>query len=148
MVVWFATGDAPAPTGEVPAKASGDAVVTVAAAVQPPSAGNVVTVVYQVNGGKLISVPATSGSHEHVQKIEYFSARLPHPKSPPFRVGDRVEYGVIVRTPGGQVPSPADAAKLPLSFHVVAAGEKKTDPKDQSKTKTDSDHPKSDASSA
>ncbi|MGA2704759.1 MAG: neuraminidase-like domain-containing protein [Isosphaeraceae bacterium] len=118
MVLWYATPDAPAPTGSVSAAPeNGQATVSIAVAVQPLSVSNTVEVRYRVNGGSPATINAASQKQDLVRKVQYFSARLPA-----FQVGDQVDYIAIARSPGRQVPSPNDAATFPSAFSVVAAG--------------------------
>jgi hypothetical protein len=121
MVLWYGTADAPAPTGSVPA--SSGSTVTIAVAVQPPSVSNTVQVIYRVNGGAPATVNAAVQRQDLVQKVQYFSARLPA-----FQIGDRIDYVAVARSPGRQVPSPSDAATFPSSFNVDGAGQSASNP--------------------
>jgi hypothetical protein len=81
---------------------------------QPPSASNAVEVVYRVNGGPPASVPGALLTHDLHQQAQYFQARLPA-----FHVGDVVDYRVVGRAPGHQVPGPQEAGQFAASFRVV-----------------------------
>src|SRR6266700_6932688 len=100
MVLWYGTPDAPAPSDTVTvSRGSDQASVTVKVGVQPPSASNLVTVHYNVNGGPPQTVVAGFLQHDVDQKAQYFAVRLPA-----LLVGDKVDYIAICRCPGRQVP--------------------------------------------
>jgi Tc toxin complex TcA C-terminal TcB-binding domain/Neuraminidase-like domain len=137
MVLWYGTADAPAPAGNVVASKDQHADVTITAAVQPRGMGNTVQILYRVNGGEAVSVPARQVKQDPVNKVHHFTATLPS-----FAVGDKVEYAVVARSPSGQVPAADDAAKFPSSFQVVAAAaetERKGEPEKDSKAQTASE---------
>ena len=116
--LWYGTSDAPAPVGRVEAgRGSEEGGFTIRVGVHPPSASNQVRVIYRVNGGDKKSIPATLLSHDLHQKAQYFVSRFP-----PFRVGDGVDYDVVLRIPGHQIPAAQPAGQFAASFHVVAAG--------------------------
>jgi hypothetical protein len=111
--LWYGTGDAPAPVGEVEAASgSEEALVSITAAVQPPSASNSVEVTYRVNGGSPATVSAALLSHDLHQQAQYFQIKLP-----PFHVGDTVDYLVVAHAPGHQVPQ--QGGQFTSSFRVV-----------------------------
>jgi hypothetical protein len=114
MSLWFGTADAPAPEDTVEASGSGLAQVSVTVAMQPPSASNSVEVTYRVNGGAPATVPAALLTHDPQQRAQYFRAQLPA-----FHVGDTVEYRVVGRAPGHQVPGARQAGQFAASFRVV-----------------------------
>jgi len=116
MTLWYGTSDAPAPTGAVTASSGNQATVTVTVAVQPPSVSNSVQVIYRVNGAAKATVNAMVTKQDLINKVQYFSAPLPA-----FQVGQQVDYIAVARSPGRQVPSPADATTFPSSFNVVGA---------------------------
>src|SRR5215472_9225823 len=111
--LWYGTGDAPAPVGEVEAASgSEEALVSITAAVQPPSASNSVEVTYRINGGSPTTVAGALLSHDLHQQAQYFQVKLP-----PFHVGDTVEYRVVAHAPGHQVPQ--QTGQFTSSFRVV-----------------------------
>jgi hypothetical protein len=116
MVLWHGTADAPAPTGDVSASTDNQATVTIVVAVQPPSPNNRVQIRYRVNDSTPATVAAVPGRQDLVNKVQYFSAKLPA-----FSAGDHVDYVAIARSPAGQVPSPDVASGFPASFKVVGA---------------------------
>ncbi len=118
MVLWYGTSDAPAPTDSVTPSSGGQSSVTITVAVQPPSASNSVQISFRLNGTPQPPLTATQVRQDVVQKIQYFSAKLPS-----LKVGDRVDYIAVARSPGRQVPSPSDAATFPSSFTVAAQGQ-------------------------
>jgi len=121
MALWLGTADAPAPSGSVSPSSANQATVTVA--VQPPSVSNSVQVIYRVNGGSPATVNAKVLRQDPVQKVQYFSTRLPA-----FQAGDKVEYVAVAHSPGRQVPSPSVSATFPSSFDVAAPGQAATPP--------------------
>jgi hypothetical protein len=115
LLLWYGTGDAPAPMGTIEvARGSEQAQVSVTVGMQPPSASNSVQVTYRVNGGAAATVTAALLAHDPHQQAQYFRAQLPA-----FRVGDQVEYLAVGRAPGHQVPGPQQAGQFAASFRVV-----------------------------
>jgi hypothetical protein len=115
MVLWYATPDAPAPSGDVPvAPGSQQALVTINAKVQPPSASNTVQVIYRINEGPFATAIAALQDHDLLQKAQSFSVRLPA-----LHLGDRVDYYIVARCPGRQVPAVPQAGQQLESFQVV-----------------------------
>jgi hypothetical protein len=115
LAVWFGTADAPAPSGAVEAATGTDGVLaSVTVGVQPPSASNSVAVTYRRNGDDPVTVPTVLVSHDPLVKAQYFMARFPE-----FHVGDVVDYFVVARSPGLQVPGPQEASQFMGSFQVV-----------------------------
>lgn len=115
MALWYGTPDAPAPSGKVEAaEGSEQAQVSVTVGMRPPSASNSVQVVYRVNGGASATVPGSLLTHDPHQQAQYFQAKLP-----PFHVGESVDYLVIGRAPGHQLPGPQQAKQFAASFQVV-----------------------------
>jgi hypothetical protein len=96
------------------ARGSDQAQVGVTVGMQPPSASNSVQVTYRVNGGTPATVAAALLTHDPHQQAQYFRAQLPT-----FRVGDNVEYLVVGRAPGHQVPGLEQAGQFAASFRVV-----------------------------
>jgi Tc toxin complex TcA C-terminal TcB-binding domain/Neuraminidase-like domain/Salmonella virulence plasmid 28.1kDa A protein len=117
LVLWYGTPDASAPTGPVAAASrSNQATVRIVVGVQPASVSNNVQVTYRVNEGTPASVKAVPQRQDLVRKTQYFVAKLPA-----FQVGDKIDYIVLARAPGRQVPTAGEAATYPVSFTVVAA---------------------------
>jgi hypothetical protein len=117
LSLWYGTADAAAASGELlAANGSGQAQVSITVGMQPPSASNAVEVTYRVNGGSPSTVAAVLLSHDAQRQAQYFQAKLPA-----FHVGDRVDYLVVGRAPGHQVPGPQQAGQFTTSFHVVAS---------------------------
>src|SRR5262245_9350251 len=110
--LWYGTSDAPAPQGRIDVASSEQLVVT--AGMRPPSASNAVDVVYRVNGGLPSRVAATLTSHDPYQQAQYFEAKLPV-----VRLGDTVEYRVVARLPGHQIPGAATGETYTSSYVVV-----------------------------
>src|SRR5215471_11535496 len=119
IALWYGTPDAPAPGDTVPvADGTHEASVTITVGVQPPSASNSVSVSYSVNNGLPHTVAAGFLQHDVHQKAQYFAARLPV-----LQAGDKVDYTVLCRCPGRQVPSPEEAQNSGASFRVTGARE-------------------------
>src|SRR5690349_1280452 len=115
MALWYGTPDAPAPSGKVEAaEGSEQAQVSVTVGMRPPSASNSVQVVYRVNGGASATVLGSLLTHDPHQQAQYFQAKLP-----PFHVGESVDYLVIGRAPGHQLPGPQQTKQFAASFQVV-----------------------------
>jgi Tc toxin complex TcA C-terminal TcB-binding domain/ABC toxin N-terminal region/Neuraminidase-like domain len=116
MTLWYGTLDTPAPDGDVRVDGEGDqAIVTVTIAIQPPSATNSIGVCYRVNEGPSQISAAAFLRHDVVGQSQYFSATLTA-----FKVGDNVDYIVICRRPGRQVPSAEQAKQCSTSFRITA----------------------------
>jgi len=96
LSLWYATPDAPAPEGAVPAGV--EELVTVG--LSPPDGSNWVDVHFRVNGGAVDTVPARWFRNDHVRGAQYFTARLP-----PFEAGDKVEFWVTAACAGRYVPA-------------------------------------------
>jgi receptor-binding and translocation channel-forming TcA subunit of Tc toxin/ABC toxin-like protein len=107
--LWYGTVDAPAPRELVPQTDE----ITLTIGVQPADASNKVEVAYRVNHGSTQRIAATWLRHDISRKAQYFLARFPG-----LRVGDTVEYTVICRCAGRQVPG-SDAQQFPSSFQIV-----------------------------
>lgn len=117
MSLWFGAADTPAPGETVPA--GSEATITIA--VQPICASNRVELLYRVDQGatEMLAARRLPG-HSSISQSQYFIARLPA-----FRAGDSVEYCVICRCAGRQVPSLEEAEHFAGSFRVM---EPKTEP--------------------
>jgi type VI secretion system Hcp family effector len=113
LTMWYGTADAPAPAGWVRAKGQ-SAQVSVTVGVQPPSSSNSVQITYRVNGGSPTSVTAVLLMHDVHQQAQYFQAKLPA-----FASGDKVDYLVICRSPGNQVPGAPEAGQFTACFQVI-----------------------------
>jgi hypothetical protein len=112
MSLWFGTADTPAPGESV---AAGDeAGITIA--VCPPDGGNKVELHYRVNGGSTKLVLAQWIRSDSASQAHYFKARFPS-----LTTGDVVDFTVICRCAGRQVPSPEEAKDFAASFRVVAS---------------------------
>lgn len=109
--LWYGTADTPAPQGELPT----DGEISITIAVQPIDASNHVEIQYRVNQGAIHLLTAQWLRNDPIRKTQYFKVRLPV-----FRSGDTVEYGVICRCAGRQVPDPKQAQILGSSFRLVA----------------------------
>ena len=117
MVLWYGTPDAPAPADAISvADETNRAIVTITSAVQPPGGSNSVYVRYSINHGPPQITAAAFLRHDVYQKAQYFEARLP-----PLQPGDTVDYTVVCRCPGRQVPSPQETAKFLSSLCIRAA---------------------------
>jgi hypothetical protein len=114
IYLWYGTSDAPAPMGTVAA----DSQVPITIGIQPADASNQVEVRYRVNGGSPSTVPARFYQSEPFRRIQYFRAYLPA-----LRSGDQVEYTVLCRCAGRQVPAPEEAQSFQASFQVEGTQE-------------------------
>jgi hypothetical protein len=112
MSLWSATADAPAPEGTV--AAGTEALVTVG--VRPADVSNQVEVRYRVDQGPVRTVPATWLRNDPTRGSQYFVARLPA-----FQAGATVEYAIVCRCGGRQVPAPDDARAATGSFTVASS---------------------------
>lgn len=108
--LWYGTSDAPAPADTIEAGKE----IPVTIGIQPSDASNIVEVRYRVNEEPIKLVSAKFLRNDPARKAQYFQAKLPA-----FRVGDTVEYAVICRCAGRQVPDPDKAGKMAISFSVV-----------------------------
>jgi hypothetical protein len=110
MSLWSATADAPAPEGTL--AAGTEALVTVG--VRPADVSNQVEVRYRVDQGPVRTVPATWLRNDPTRGSQYFVARLPA-----FEAGATVEYAIVGRCGGRQVPAPDDVRAATESFTVA-----------------------------
>jgi hypothetical protein len=113
MSLWYGTPDAPAPGESVPAGAE----VAIAIGVRPIDASHRVELLYRINQGSIETVVAKWQRNQTASNSQYFKARLPR-----FQAGDTVEYRVICRCAGRQVPSPEKAEHFAGSFRVIEPG--------------------------
>ncbi|HSH81375.1 MAG TPA: neuraminidase-like domain-containing protein [Herpetosiphonaceae bacterium] len=118
MTLWYNTPDAPSPSGHVAAGTD----VTVTIGVQPPDASHRIEMLYRIDGGETQVLAATWLRNDVVRGTQYFQVRFPS-----LRVGDTVEYFVVCRCAGRQVPASEELTRFPLSFRVVP-GEKEAAP--------------------
>nr|MDJ0899043.1 neuraminidase-like domain-containing protein [Xenococcus sp. MO_188.B8] len=112
ILIWYGTSDAPAPDGSVLEGTEAKIIV----GVQPQDASNFIEVRYRVNGGSTQTVAAKFFRNDPLRQVQYFRAYLP-----PFQAGDRIEYTVICRCAGRQVPPRTDEEQRADSFQVVSA---------------------------
>lgn len=110
--LWYGTEDAPAPSGIIGAADE----IVISIGVRPADAGNRVEVQYRVNKGPVRSIEAKWFKNDSRAKWQYFRAQFPKLKE-----GDEVEYGVVCRRAGKQVPSPDESKKLTTSFRVAGS---------------------------
>jgi hypothetical protein len=114
MSLWFGTADTPAPGQTV--GAGREASITIA--VCPPDANNKVELRYRVNGGPTkVVLPQWMRSHSASQ-AHYFRAHFPS-----LTTGDVVDFKVVCRCAGRQVPSPEETKDFAASFRVVGSQE-------------------------
>src|SRR5437588_5786478 len=115
--LWYATSDAPAPQGVIPATVNGRATgFALTVGVRPIGARTSVEVRYRLNGRAALKIQAVLARTDLRANAQYFIASLPE-----FRVGDNIEYIAIASWPGGQVPAGSEAATYPSTFKIVAA---------------------------
>ena len=113
--IWYGTPDAPAPREAVLSGIE----VPITIGVWPADASNKVEIRYRVNQGSTTAVQAKFLRTEPSRRVQYFRAQLNA-----LRAGDRVEYRVICRCAGRQVPNPENPEQW-SSFTV--AGENDSD---------------------
>ncbi|MBI1744418.1 hypothetical protein HYR54_15315 [Candidatus Acetothermia bacterium] len=117
MELWYGTPDAPAPHDEIQAGSK----ITMTIGVRPISASNKVEVQFRTNQGPTETVAAEWLWNDLSSKAQYFRAYLPA-----FRMGDMVEYTVICRCPGRQIPSADELKQCTMSFRITEAAIKPT----------------------
>jgi hypothetical protein len=108
--LWYGTPDAPAPEGVI--EIGSDIAITIG--VHPTDASNKVDLLYCINQGPIETVAAKWLMHDLSSNAQYFRVSFPA-----LRAGDTVEYTVICRCAGRQVPSPNDAEDFTSSFRVI-----------------------------
>lgn len=118
MSLWYGLFDTPAPSGAVHAGSD----ITVTIAVKPADASNKVNLLYRIGQNPVGTVAAKWLRHDLSKEVQYFKARFPA-----LRVGDTVDYTVVCRCAGRQVPLATEAQQLMSSFHVVRAEAEPTD---------------------
>jgi hypothetical protein len=114
MTLWYGTTDTPAPLGAVAVHGTDAGRISIVVGIQPPSASNSVELTYRVSGGPPAALSAVLLTHDPYQMAQYFVATFP-----PLPVGQTVDYFVIGRSPGHQVPGPEEVSRSVASFHVV-----------------------------
>src|SRR5947209_19670119 len=82
--------------------------------VQPIDASNRVELLYCLNHGPLQTIEVGWLRNDLSQHVQYFRTHFPV-----FKTGDTVEYTVVCRCAGRQVPSIGEAERFPSSFRVV-----------------------------
>lgn len=125
--LWYGTSDAQAPADTIEAGTE----VPITIGIQPSDASNIVEVRYRVNQEPAKLVSAKFLWNDPARKAQYFQAKLPA-----FRAGDTVEYSVVCRCAGRQVPDPDVAGKMKSAFSV-AGGKSETKEKDAIKPPPD-----------
>ena len=114
--LWYGADDTPAPGQTVTVGVR----ATITIGISPTDASNTVEVLYRINQGATAGIAAQFLKNSRDGRSQYFRATLPA-----FNLGETVEYNVIGRCAGRQVP-PKDALKeFTSSFTVVEAGAKK-----------------------
>lgn len=113
MSLWYGTPDASVPGETVLAGTE----VAIAIGVRPIDASHRVELLYRINQGSIETVVAKWQRNQTASNSQYFKARLPG-----FQAGDTVEYRVICRCAGRQVPSPEEAEHFTGSFRVIEPG--------------------------
>ena len=112
--LWYGTDDAPAPGERV--AAGTEVAITVGA--RPSNAHNKVELLYRINQGPTQKLDVPWLRSIHATQSQYFRAKFPV-----LSPGDQLDYTVICRCAGGQVPSPEEAKQFAASFRVVASQE-------------------------
>jgi hypothetical protein len=113
ITLWYGTADAPAPAETVPAGRP----VSVTIGVRPADSSNRIELRYRVNDSSETTVLATWLRTDPRQDAQYFRADLPA-----FQSGDMVDYAVVCRRGGRQVPSADDLDSSASSFRVIGTG--------------------------
>lgn len=110
--LWYGTPDAPAPGPGEAVHVGSDITITVG--VRPIDTSNRIEVLYRTNQGPTKNIAANWLRNDFSGRAQYFSAHLPS-----FQAGDMVEYTVICRFAGRQVPSSEEAKQFASSFRVI-----------------------------
>ena len=110
IVIWYGTSDAPAPEGTVP---TGEA-IAITVGIQPADASNQVEIQYRINQDSVKKLTASYLRNASIRNAQYFRAHFPE-----SRFGDIVEYRVVCRCAGRQVPALNANQSFPSSFRVV-----------------------------
>lgn len=109
ITLWYDTPDAPAPGENVRV---GDE-ITIIVGIGPADINNKIEVIYRINRGATERLAAEWLRHDVSSQAQYFIARLPA-----FQAKDTVEYTVIGRCGGRQVPPPERATQFISRFTV------------------------------
>lgn len=109
LTIWFGTEDAPSPTsahinGEPPSLTIG---------VYPANPNHSVTIRYRVDGGLIRTLSAILTRSNPAHNTQYFHADWPSELK-----GSNIEYVVVLRCSGRQVPDAATANSFPASFQL------------------------------
>jgi hypothetical protein len=110
MTLWYGTPDAEAPAETVAVGTE----VRLTIGVSPADASQRIVLVYRINQGETQVALARWVRNDNRSGARYFAASFP-----PLRADDRVEYGVVCRCAGRQVPDPTDTAALPCTFRAL-----------------------------
>lgn len=112
ITLWYGTEDTPAPENAI----AMDTETPITIGIHPLDPSNRVEVRYRVNGENYGAIAARPIRSVSTRRIQYFRAVFPL-----FQSGDRIEYSVICRCAGRQVPSAADTDTWATSFTVGEA---------------------------
>jgi hypothetical protein len=112
LSLWFDTPDAPAPPAEL-ADMRG-ACLTVG--LEPLNVANAVDVLYRVDDGPVLRLPAREMRADYERSVQYFRARFPDNLR-----GERVTYCPVASCAGRQVPGPGAQQHMLGTFRVVKA---------------------------
>lgn len=107
--LWYGTADAPAPQETIFAETD----ISLTVGIEPLDASNRLEVYYRVNQGSTATLTAKPLQSDPLRRLQYFRAYFPT-----FRAGDRVEYAVICRCAGRQVPAQIEAEHW-VSFQIM-----------------------------
>ncbi|MBV8883138.1 MAG: hypothetical protein JO235_03955 [Chroococcidiopsidaceae cyanobacterium CP_BM_RX_35] len=136
MSLWYGTPDAPTPGETVSAGTE----IAIVIGVCPIDASNKVELLYRIDRGSTETVVAKWQRNDISNNAQYFRAKLPALQS-----GETLEYSVICRCAGRQVPAPEDAKQFTNSFKVIgpdsqsgskSTAQESTRPVDNSSTNT------------
>jgi hypothetical protein len=133
LTLWYGTSDAPAPEGSVLVGTK----IAITVGIKPVDITNKIELLYKVNEGVAEKIVAEWLRHDIVEQAQYFIAYFPT-----FNVGDIVQYTVIGRLAGRQVPSPEEASQFKSSFRVISVDARSMN------TEIDRENPPIDNSSA
>lgn len=109
LTIWFETEDAPGPTSASPL----DPFPRLTVGVTPANPNHSVTIRYRVDGGLIRTLSAVLIRSNPAQNTQYFRACWPQGLK-----GKVVEYIVILRCAGRQVPDAATASSFPAIFQL------------------------------
>jgi hypothetical protein len=112
LSLWYGTPDAPAPGDDGIAPRAGASLVV---GVHPANPTNSVLVRYRVDGGAIREVPGRELRTDFDRQAQYFAIAFPA-----FVAADWVEYSVVLRCGGRQVPPPHIANRFHSKFRLAA----------------------------